>query len=63
MWILQIFAAVGFIGYFSLGNGQEAINDLATRLQTEVSDRINQHLHNYLATLHQINQINVENLT
>jgi hypothetical protein len=60
---LQIFAAVGFMGYFSLANGQKAINDLATRLQTEVSDRINQHLHNYLATLHQINQINVQNLS
>ncbi len=61
-FVLQIFAAVGLVGYFSLRNGQKAINDLATQLQTEVSDRIDQHLDSYLATPHQINQVNVSNL-
>ncbi|WP_038296684.1 hybrid sensor histidine kinase/response regulator [[Scytonema hofmanni] UTEX B 1581] len=59
-FVLQIFAAVGLVGYFSLRNGQKAINDLATQLQTEVSDRIDQHLDSYLATPHQINQINAD---
>lgn len=59
-FVLQIFAAVGLVGYLSLRNGQKAINDLATQLQTEVSSRIDQHLDNYLATPHQINQINVD---
>jgi len=61
-FVLQIFAAVGLVGYFSLRNGQKAINDLATQLQTEVSARIDQHLDIYLATPHQINQVNVSNL-
>jgi signal transduction histidine kinase/FixJ family two-component response regulator len=60
-FVLQIFAAVGLVGYFSLRNGQKAINDLVTQLQTEVSDRIDQHLDSYLATPHQINQLNADN--
>lgn len=36
-FVLQIFAAVGLVGYFYLRNGQKAINDLAIQLQTEVS--------------------------
>lgn len=59
-FVLQIFAAVGLVGYFSLRNGQKAINDLATQLQTEVSSRIDQHLDTYLTTPHQINQINAD---
>jgi len=59
-FVLQIFAAVGLVGYFSLRNGQKAINDLAIQLQTEVSSRIDQHLDTYLATPHQINQINAD---
>ena len=43
-FVLQIFAAVGLTGYISLRNGQQAINDLATRLRSEVSLRIDQHL-------------------
>ncbi|NEU75037.1 response regulator [Hassallia byssoidea VB512170] len=61
-FVLQIFAAVGLVGYFSLRNGQKAINDLATQLQTEVSARIDQHLDSYLATPFQINQVNLSNL-
>jgi signal transduction histidine kinase/FixJ family two-component response regulator len=61
-FVLQIFAAVGLVGYLSLRNGQKAINDLATQLQTEVSDRIDQHLDSYLATPHQINQLNADNV-
>jgi hypothetical protein len=60
-FVLQIFAAVGLVGYFSLRNGQKAINDLAIQLQIEVSDRIDQHLDSYLATPHQINRLNANN--
>ena len=59
-FVVQIFAAVGLVGYLSFRNGQKAINDLATQLQTEVSDRVRQHLDTYLATPHQINQINLD---
>lgn len=58
-FLLQIFAAVGLTGYFSLRNGQRAVEDLATQLQGEVSDRVNQHLDAFLTTPPQINQINL----
>ena len=47
-FIIQIFAAVGLTGYLSLRNGQKAVNNLASQLQTEVSERINQHLDSYM---------------
>jgi signal transduction histidine kinase/class 3 adenylate cyclase/ActR/RegA family two-component response regulator len=59
-FVLQIFTAVGLTGYLSFRNGQKAVNDLATQLHREVLDRIDQHLDTYLATPHQINQINVD---
>ncbi len=49
-FVIQIFAAVGLIGYFSLRNGQKAVNDLASQLRTEVSDRIDQRLDTYMET-------------
>ncbi|MDZ8258696.1 ATP-binding protein [Nostoc sp. ChiQUE01b] len=57
-FVLQIFAAVGLTGYLSLRNGQQAVNDLASRLQREVSDRIDQHLDSYLNTGRQLAEIN-----
>lgn len=59
-FVLQISIAVGLTGYLALRNGQKAVNDLATRLQSEVSDRVEQHLDSYLTTPNQINQINTE---
>lgn len=57
-FVLQIFTAVGIVGYLSFKNGQKAVNDLALRLSSEVSNRVEQHLDTYLATPHQINQLN-----
>ncbi|MEG4529813.1 ATP-binding protein [Microcoleus sp. D2_18a_D3] len=57
-FVLQIFAAVGLTGYLSLQNGQKAVNDLAFRLQNEVSLRIDQHLNSYLDTARYLAQIN-----
>ncbi|MGG6269616.1 ATP-binding protein [Leptolyngbya sp. AN03gr2] len=59
-FVLQITAAVGLTGYLSLRNGQKAVNDLASRLRTEVSDRVNQHLDTYLSTPQKINQLNAD---
>lgn len=59
-FVLQILAAVGLTGYLSFRNGQQAVNDLANRLSTEVSDRIEQHLDTYFATPQHINQINAD---
>ena len=49
-FVLQVSAAVGLIGYLSVRNGQQAVNDLASQLRGEVSDRIHQHLDSYLNT-------------
>ncbi|MBD2664332.1 multi-sensor hybrid histidine kinase [Richelia sinica FACHB-800] len=59
-FVLQIGGAVGLVGYISFQNQQKSINDLVTQLQNEVSNRIEQHLYTYLATPHQINQINLD---
>ena len=55
-FVLQIFVAVGLTGYFSLRNGQQAINDLAKQLIDKTSDIVGQHLDTYLAIPQQINQ-------
>ena len=61
-FILQIFAAVGLTGYLSLRNGQKAVNELATQLQTEASSRVNQHLDNYAANTRYLTQIDGEQI-
>lgn len=59
-FVLQIFAAVGLTGYFSLQNGQKAVNDVSAQLRREIATRIEQNLHTYLATPHLVNQINAD---
>ena len=61
-FLLQIFAAVGLTGYFSLQNGERAVNDLADQLKIEIDSRINQNLNTFLTTPHQINQLNASAL-
>ncbi|WP_051036456.1 hypothetical protein [Pleurocapsa sp. PCC 7327] len=43
----------------SFYNGQKAISELATELESQASDRVDQHLDQYLAIPHQIDTINV----
>ena len=59
-FVLEILVAVGLTGWFSLRNGQRAVNDLATQLEYEVASRIEQHLEDYLSVPEQINQTNAE---
>ncbi|MGJ3251032.1 MAG: response regulator [Elainellaceae cyanobacterium] len=61
-FVLQIFATVGIVGYLSFKNGQEAVNRLAMRLSSEVGDRVEQHLDNYLELPHKLAQIDVDAL-
>jgi signal transduction histidine kinase/CheY-like chemotaxis protein len=58
-FVLQIFSAVGLVGYLSFKNGQQAVNDLADRLMDQSSNLVSKHLDNYLETPQKINQINV----
>ena len=55
-FVIQIFAAVGLTGYFSLSQGRKAVSDFATQLSQEVSERIEQHVLDYLRQSHTIHQ-------
>ncbi|WP_373535018.1 ATP-binding protein [Microcoleus sp.] len=57
-FVLQLFAAVGLVGYLSFKNGQKAVNEIADRLMAEVGSRVEQNLGTYLSVPHQVNQIN-----
>ncbi len=59
-FVLQIFTAVGLVGYFSWRNGQRAVANLASHLISEISLRIDEHLNSYLSVPKQVNQINLQ---
>ncbi len=59
-FVIQISAAVGLVGYLSFRNGQQAVNDLANQLMGKISNLVELHLDTYLATPHQIVQINID---
>ncbi|CAN1213212.1 response regulator [Tumidithrix helvetica PCC 7403] len=52
-FVLQIFGAVGLVGYLSFKNGEKAVDELATQLNSEISTRIQQHVLEYLNKSHQ----------
>jgi PAS domain S-box-containing protein len=56
----QLLAAIGLVGYLSFRNGQKAVNDLASQLRRELTARIEQELHSYFATPHEINRLNAD---
>lgn len=59
-FVIQLVGTVGIIGYLSYRNGQQAINQLATDLQTEINARVVQYLDHYLQTPVLVNQINLD---
>ncbi|MEO8894030.1 MAG: cache domain-containing protein, partial [Coleofasciculaceae cyanobacterium] len=59
-FVLLTFGAVGLVGFLSFINGQKAVNDVASQLREEISDRIQLYLDTYLATPHLINRINID---
>ncbi|MCB0034594.1 MAG: HAMP domain-containing protein, partial [Anaerolineales bacterium] len=56
-FIIQILVIVSLTGYLSFRNGEQAINELATDLQSEVAKRIEERLNQYLTTPHLLNEI------
>lgn len=56
-FVLQVFAAVAVTGWLSLRNGQQAVNDVATQLRSETSDRIKQQILSYLDEPRRINEV------
>ena len=61
-FVLQIFTAVGLVGYLSFRTGQKAVEDLAIQLMTEIGDRVERQLDTYLSLPHSINHSNAEAL-
>ncbi|BAY30676.1 two-component sensor histidine kinase [Nostoc carneum NIES-2107] len=59
-FVLQIFAAVGLVGYLSFKNGQKAVQGLADQLMDRTNSIVEQHLNSYLAIPHKVNQINAD---
>jgi class 3 adenylate cyclase len=59
-FLIPIIVSTGLVGWLSFRNGQRAINDLAFQLQSETTSRVRQYLDVYLATPHQLNQINLD---
>jgi two-component system sensor histidine kinase ChiS len=56
-FIIQVVGAVGLVGYLSFKNGQKSVNDLAARLTSETSARIQQHVMSYLDKPHHTLQL------
>ncbi|MHC5742294.1 MAG: ATP-binding protein [Nostoc sp.] len=54
LFLLQILLAVGLTAYLSIGNGQKAVNEIASELRHEVGNRVEQNLQTYLATPRQV---------
>jgi signal transduction histidine kinase/CheY-like chemotaxis protein len=57
-FVVQIFAAVGLVGYLSFLNGQRAVNEVAASLRQEITTRIQERLLLYLETPHLVNRLN-----
>jgi PAS domain S-box-containing protein len=57
-FVLQIFAAVGLVGWLSLQNGKQAVEALANQLIYKSQTLVEEHLNTYLAEPHRINQLN-----
>ncbi len=58
--LLQVGAAVGLTAWFSLRNGEQAVNNVASQLRSSVNQQIQDHLLTYVAVPHQVNQINAD---
>ena len=59
-FVLQIFGAVGLVGYLSFRNGQKAVNNLADQLMERVSSTVDQHLNSYLSIPHKVIQMDAD---
>ncbi|WP_228021314.1 ATP-binding protein [Vasconcelosia minhoensis] len=59
-FLLQISAAVGLTGYFSLRNGRTAVNDLAAQLIARTDQLVDQQLVSYLSLPPKVNQLNAD---
>ncbi|HEY9831185.1 MAG TPA: PAS domain S-box protein [Stenomitos sp.] len=59
-FVLQLIGAVGLVGYLSWRNGQQAVNDVASQLRREISDRTAEQIKTYLTIPPLINATNAD---
>ncbi|OKH39260.1 hypothetical protein NIES2101_35505 [Calothrix sp. HK-06] len=59
-FVMQIFAAVGLVGYLSFVQGGKAVNDLALQLMEKASKQVDEHLDKYLVLPQQLMQMNAD---
>ncbi|BAY27714.1 Cache sensor hybrid histidine kinase [Calothrix sp. NIES-2100] len=59
-FVVQVFGAVGLVGYLSFKNGEKAVQDLAAQLMKRTSSEVDHHLDAYLSIPHKVNQINAD---
>ena len=59
-FVLQIVGAVGLVGFLSYRSGQEAVENMAISLMSEIGDRIDQNLNSYLQKSVQVTRNNAE---
>ncbi|HEY9599772.1 MAG TPA: methyl-accepting chemotaxis protein, partial [Cyanophyceae cyanobacterium] len=59
-FVVPMVTAVGLTGWLSIRHGQQAVNEMAGRLQAEASVIVSTHLDSYLSIPHQVNQINLD---
>jgi uncharacterized lipoprotein YmbA len=57
-FVAQISIAVGVTAFFSLKNGQKAVNDVASQLRTEIVTRVHQYITDYMKTPQIVTQMN-----
>ncbi|WP_254175019.1 SpoIIE family protein phosphatase [Planktothrix pseudagardhii] len=58
-FLLQIFGAVGVVGWLSFQAGQKSVHEVVSQLQNEISARVEQNLEAYLTVPEKINQTNL----
>ena len=59
-FVLQVFGAVGLVGYLSFKNGEKAVHDLGEQLMKRTTSEVDQHLNAYLSVPQQVSQINAD---
>ena len=61
-FIMHMITVVAWTGYISFRKEQEAVHDIAAQLSSEISDRIKQHIQDYLDRPHNIHQVTLSAL-
>jgi signal transduction histidine kinase len=57
-FVVQVFGAVGLVGYLSFKNGEKAVEDLSKQLIKRTNSEVNHHLDAYLSIPHKVIQTN-----